>query len=479
MATRARRGAVNASTTTKTDGWMSRGMRSGVARGVDAVPKRARRVGRARMSGERGGAAGDARADVSRDEDGVVVFVNKRSGGRRGREVLKRMRDVMKPPHRVFDASTVERAIERGDVRWNDHTRGLVAGGDGTVALVADALRTHGREPPPMAIAPLGTGNDLARVLGWHTVWDDARLFDQERVVSTLRRARLERVDRWALDIERPKRSKHASTSKSFVNYMGIGVDARAALAFDLARKNNRWTWLFFHELTNKLLYAVFGARDFVEHSFKDLRDDVVVTVDDRVVDWFPEDTEGIILLNINSFSGGVRMWSSASASEASQSGESFQKSRKDDKLLEIVAVTGALHLGQLNVGVAKPVQIAQGSRVRIELKRKLPVQIDGEPWMQRAPATLKISVKDSFQMLARPRRDRMVDLLQRWRSQTSSYDEDESDDKRGGERRRKRRETLRRFLVTTIQLVIFAIACVACVRWFPPSAATRWFSRA
>ena len=135
--------------------------------------------------------------------------------------------------------------------------------------------------------------------------------------------------------------------------------------------------------------------------------------------------------------------------------------------------------MGQLNVGVAKPVQIAQGSRVSIELKRKLPVQIDGEPWMQRAPATLKISVKDSFQMLARPRRDRMVDLLQRWRSQTSSYDEDESDDKSGGERRRKRRETLRRFLVTTIQLVIFAIACVACVRWFPPSAATRLFSRA
>ena len=270
----------------------------------------------------------------------------------------------------------------------------LVAGGDGTVGMVADALRRR-REPPPMAIAPLGTGNDLARVLGWSgDVWDDSRLFSERRVVSTLRRARPQRVDRWALEIARPRR--RSTKKKLFSNYMGIGVDARAALAFDSARKDRRWTWLFVHALTNKLLYAVFGARDFIEHSFAGLKRDVEVTVDGKVID-FPEDTEGIILLNINSFSGGVRMWATR---------DEFTKSLKDDGVLEIVAVSGALHLGQLNARLAKPVQVAQGRDVSIELKRDLPVQIDGEPWLQRGAATLRVSLNDSFTMLRRPRQD-------------------------------------------------------------------------
>ena len=204
-----------------------------------------------------------------------------------------------------------------------------------------------------MAIAPLGTGNDLARVLGWSgDVWDDSRLFSERRVVSTLRRARPQRVDRWSLEIARPRR--RSTKKKLFSNYMGIGVDARAALAFDSARKDRRWTWLFVHALTNKLLYAVFGARDFIEHSFAGLKRDVEVTVDGKVID-FPEDTEGIILLNINSFSGGVRMWATR---------DEFTKSLKDDGVLEIVAVSGALHLGQLNARLAKPVQVAQGRDV-------------------------------------------------------------------------------------------------------------------
>ncbi len=373
------------------------------------------------------------RGDERGDEGGatkVFVFVNKKSGGRRGREVLRRLRETLKPPHVVLDATKVRGAIDRGEVDWDAETRVLVAGGDGTVGTVVDALRRRRREPPPIAIAPLGTGNDLARVLGWSgDVWDDSRLFSERRVVSTLRRARLQRVDRWSLEITRPRR--RSTTKKLFSNYMGIGVDARAALAFDSARKDRRWTWLFVHALTNKLLYAVFGARDFIEHSFAGLKRDVEVTVDGKVID-FPEDTEGIILLNINSFSGGVRMWATS---------DEFTKSLKDDGVLEIVAVSGALHLGQLNARLAKPVQVAQGCDVRIELKRDLPVQIDGEPWLQRGAATLRVSLNDSFTMLRRPRQDRINDLLARWsRSNGFASEDDDATSASSDERRARRR---------------------------------------
>jgi hypothetical protein len=106
--------------------------------------------------------ASDARVRVKN----VVVFVNERSSGRRGRDASRRMREALGPPHGVFDAAVAVRAIERGEVVWNERTRALVAGGDGTVARVAQALRS-------------------ARVLGWHgNVWDDAKLCEEEHVVE-------------------------------------------------------------------------------------------------------------------------------------------------------------------------------------------------------------------------------------------------------------------------------------------------------
>jgi diacylglycerol kinase (ATP) len=162
---------------------------------------------------------------------------------------------------------------------------------------------------PPIGILPLGTGNDLARVFGWGSRYDD-RLLD--RLASALEKAETKQLDRWDVDFVRQKTTEDGDlcpdedeTSKSATsevygqsvstplpetpethekkhsvtlhNYLGVGVDAKAALAFHEAREKN--PHLFFSSITNKALYGVFGFVDFVTHSCRDLlRDHVTIT---------------------------------------------------------------------------------------------------------------------------------------------------------------------------------------------------------
>jgi len=420
----------------------------------------------------RGGRAASDEPTTASADYGVYVFVNRKSGGRQGGRILRRLRKVLKPPNYVFDATKVHKLVAAGEPTlvspWPENARVLVCGGDGTVGLVHDALERARetqdvkRELPPMAIAPLGTGNDLARVLGWHgDVWNENRLYDESELVRAVRGAVPRVVDRWRVQftpiVERSNETtNNMTTTKLFTNYMSVGVDARAALAFHRARKDERWTWLFAHELTNKLLYAIFGSRDFIEHSFAGLRDEIFVQVDGVPIE-LPEDTEGLVFLNINSFSGGCRMWWHADDADDKEdtpprSNNSFKPSRMDDGILEIVAVSGALQLGQLNVRMpsARPVRVAQGSDVKITIRgrpgrRKFPMQVDGEPWNQKRDTIVRVNrlleeesaAPGSLVMLSRPKEERLADVIAKWFAAN-----DNAGDTEGSSTKRRRRWT-------------------------------------
>ena len=435
----------------------------------------------------RGGrAASDESTTAS--NDGVYVFVNRTSGGRQGGRILRRLRKVLKPPNYVFDATKVHKLVAAGEATlvspWPENARVLVCGGDGTVGLVHDALERARetqevkRELPPMAIAPLGTGNDLARVLGWHgDVWNENRLYDESELVRAVRGAVPCAVDRWRVQFtpiveSSNETTNNMTTTKLFTNYMSVGVDARAALAFHRARKNERWTWLFAHELTNKLLYAIFGSRDFIEHSFAGLRDEIFVQVDGVPIE-LPEDTEGLVFLNINSFSGGCRMWwhddddDDDAEDTPPRSNDGFKPSRMDDGVLEIVAVSGALQLGQLNVRMpsARPVRVAQGSDVKITIRgrrgrRKFPMQVDGEPWNQKRDTIVRVNrleeeSESSLAMLSRPKEERLADVIAKWFAANDNADTEGRTPKR-----RRRRTTIPLFVRILLRgAICFAVA--------------------
>ena len=72
-----------------------------------------------------------------------------------------------------------------------------------------------------MGILPLGTGNDLARVLGWGKSFRRERMLAQ---IAKLDRARVAALDRWRMRGRLPE----GRTETRLCNYCSIGVDAKA-----------------------------------------------------------------------------------------------------------------------------------------------------------------------------------------------------------------------------------------------------------
>lgn len=95
-----------------------------------------------------------------------------------------------------------------------------------------------------------------------------------------------------------------------------------------------------------------------------------------------------------------------------------------DDGKLEVVGLYSSFHIAQLQIGLSEPYYIGQGSEVKvlysvnffrfkeislkfviiifsskIILHEKLPIQADGEPWIQK-PAEIKISFCNQAKVL-------------------------------------------------------------------------------
>jgi diacylglycerol kinase (ATP) len=270
----------------------------------------------------------------------------------------------------------------------------VVGGGDGTVCSVLNYLTGGVVEEwktnnPPVAVFPLGTGNDLSRALGWGSGGEDC---DPKLYLEELeKKGRQTSIDRWIMTISNPQ-SDDGEKVYTIYNYLGVGLDAR--VCYDFHKVREKYPSLFISPLSNKLIYTNMGALDlFVKKGEVLIKDYIVVEVDGKVISL--EGLENIVLLNITHWAGGVSgLWKESAE---------FKPSSMNDGIIEILGVSDMLHLGQIQVGMDLPLQISQGKEVTIKsiADCDMSFQIDGEPFQLKSPFLVKVAFKDKVNLLA------------------------------------------------------------------------------
>ncbi|KAJ9171022.1 hypothetical protein P3X46_019075 [Hevea brasiliensis] len=326
----------------------------------------------------------------------VLVFINSKSGGQLGGDLLLTYRSLLNEKQ-VFDLGeeapdkvlrriylNLEMLKPRSKLadEIQQRLRIIVAGGDGTagwlLGVVCDLKLSH---PPPIATVPLGTGNNLPFAFGWGKKNPGTDPNSVMSFLNQVKKAKEMKIDNWHIlmrmraprggpcdpiaPLELPH-SLHAFQRVSptdelnvegyhtfrggFWNYFSMGMDAQVSYAFHSERKLHPEK--FKNQLVNQSTYAKLGCTQgwFFASLFhptsKNIAQLAKVKVMKRHGQWqdlhIPHSIRSIVCLNLPSFSGGLSPWGTPNSKK--QRDRDLTPPYVDDGLLEVVGFRDAWH---------------------------------------------------------------------------------------------------------------------------------------
>lgn len=325
--------------------------------------------------------------DFTQSKDGpLIAFINPKSGGQQGAAIFRKLKRLLSIAQ-VFDLTDggplpgLEKYIHVPNLRV------LVCGGDGSVGWVLSVLDKMNCLYPALGVLPLGTGNDLARALEWGGGYSGERL---SPILRQIEKAEVVEMDRWKLECI-PLDPENKTATFIMNNYFSIGADAVVALKFH--NKREAKPHYFQSRLLNKGWYGRFGMENMISPPGA-IESYVELEIDGQRVP-LSKSIDGLIIQNVPSYAAGCDMWGKEK--------KNFGPQSMDDGLLEVIGITGTLHMGMIQVGMGHGRRLGQASSIKIINRQPIAAQVDGEPWMLQ-PCTNVITHFNKVLMLRKPK---------------------------------------------------------------------------
>lgn len=308
----------------------------------------------------------------------VIVFINPKSGGNEGAKIMRVFQWFLNP-RQVFDLTQGGPKFGLQLYRNCPNLRILACGGDGTAGWILSVLDQMEFKPfPPVAVLPLGTGNDLSRVLGWGAAYADEPL---DNILMHVEDGPVIELDRWMLSVWPNPEIDNWSEMEGkddvplhvINNYFSIGADAQVAVEFHESREANPQK--FNSRFRNKFQYSKLAGQDLVLRKFANLTDNIKLVCDGNDLTSTVRQLrlEAICFLNITSYGSGCNPWGSPVVAP----GQKFGPQALDDEMIEVIGFWSTT-FPKLLVG-AHGERIAQCQHIKLHTFTSLPVQIDGE----------------------------------------------------------------------------------------------------
>jgi len=357
------------------------------------------------------------------EETPICVIVNCSSGGKKGERLLA---SLSRFSHcYMFNVQELW-GIEKGECRSDvmdkflevlnmDRVRVVAAGGDGTVAFVCGLLdflyfgnpdseedQYSLKKPvPPLAILPIGVGNELSRCIGWSSGFDSTpsplcctpSYQDPEwDFIRNVRTGELSSLDLWQINFEPTFCPYYTSGSRSgrysMLCFFSLGFDANISHKFQLLRETTpSWTSSV---AANKWWYTYYGMRELFQ-PMDTVAPYITLRVDGDLVK-LPPSIRTLQFFNIHSSADGVDFFGITKRSTSKEL-RNYEQPCLHDGLLEVVGTEGVHHLLAIRSRLSHSRRIAQGKEITISLTHPLPIQLDGEAWIQQ-PSTISISFR-------------------------------------------------------------------------------------